>query len=233
MNFTPKFPWFPYVEIYINRNRLFRHIKRSTPWFSGRLLDVGCGHMPYREYILQHGKVDEYIGMDLENSSIYNVVKPDIYWDGYSMPVADASMDSILITEVLEHCPYPALILKETARVLKPGGKVVFSVPFLWYLHESPWDFYRYTPYAIQMLFKDAGFALPVLETFGDSDLALLHFYLIWLKKSKLPKFIRFGIYLITLPFILLFLALAGKKNCTEFKDGQIFIGIVGIAEKL
>lgn len=230
--FTPKIPWFPYVEMYIIRNKIWGHIKRSAPYFSGKLLDVGSGHMPYKSYIMECTGVQEYISMDLENSEIYGMIKPDIYWDGYKIPLPDASIDSVLITEVLEHCPEPALVLAEVQRVLKPEGKVIFSVPFIWYLHESPWDFYRYTPYAIQRLFKNAGISLPVLETYGDSDLAFLHFYFIWLKKGKLPKFIRFGIYLLTLPISLLCLVLANKKNTSNFKDGHIYIGTVGIGSK-
>ena len=199
---------------------------------SGRLLDVGSGHMPYKPEIMANSGVTEYIGMDLENSEFYDVVKPDIYWDGYAIPLEDKTIDTVLLTEVLEHCPEPAKVLAEIFRVLKPGGKLVFSVPFIWYLHESPYDFYRYTPYAIERLFKTAGFGFDILETYGDSDLAFLHSYLIWLKRGKLPKPVRFIIYLLTLPFILLFLGISNKKNESNFSDRQIFIGIVGIATR-
>ncbi|ODT48677.1 MAG: hypothetical protein ABS68_14325 [Niastella sp. SCN 39-18] len=54
----------------------------------------------------------------------------------------------------------------------------------------------------------------------------------IWLKKGALPKVIRFAIYLLSLPFIFLFLALAKKTSRTEFREGQMYIGTVGIARK-
>ena len=231
-NFTPKFPWFPNIEIFINRKKILEHIEQSFQHFSGTLLDVGSGHMPYKELILKNTGVDKYIGMDLSDSDIYNKIKPDIYWDGYTIPLEDNSIDSILLTEVLEHCPYPSKTLAEISRVVKPGGKVIFSVPFLWYLHESPYDFYRYTPYAIKMLFNDAGFSMASLETYGGTHLSFLHFYFIWLKKSSFPKVLRFVIYLLTLPFILLALAIINKKNNSDFKNGQIYIGLVGVAEK-
>ncbi len=232
MGFTPRFPWFPHVEIFITRNQLFKHIKKSIPFFKGKLLDVGCGVMPYRDFIKQNASIDEYVGMDLPNSSVYKDIQPDLLWDGFDIPLPENSVDSVLLTEVLEHCPEPKLVLKDIHRVLKQNGTVIFSVPFIWYLHESPWDFYRYTPFAINKMFEENGFAFEMLETYGSNDLSFLHSYLIWLKKGALPKFIRFGIYLLSLPLILLFLAFAKGKNQTEFKDGQIFIGIVGVAKK-
>lgn len=231
-HFTPKFPWYPNVEIYIPRKSLFKHIQNSIPYFKGKLLDVGCGVMPYRDFINKNASLDQYIGMDLRNSEVYTTVQPDIFWDGYTIPLEDNSVDTVLLTEVLEHCPEPEKVLQDINRVLKPGGHVIFSVPFIWYLHESPWDFYRYTPYAIRRLFGENHFSLERLETYGNKDLAFLHTYLIWLKKGGLPKFIRFGIYLLTLPLILLCLALSKKKTVSTFSDGQIFVGITGVARK-
>jgi SAM-dependent methyltransferase len=218
--------------MYVPKTSIHKHIIKSMPYFSGTMLDVGCGYMPYKKLILEQSAAKQYLGMDLDNSAIYTETNPDILWDGYTIPLADGMIDSVMITEVLEHCPYPAIVLKEVARVLKPKGKIVFSVPFLWPLHESPWDLYRYTPFAIEALFKDAGLAVPVLETYGSNDRAMLHCYMIWLKKSRLPKVIRFLIYLFTLPFLLLFLMLTNIPNSCEHKDGKMFVGIVGIGEK-
>lgn len=233
MSFTPKFPWFPHVDIFITRNHLFKHIKSSLPFFKGKLLDVGCGVMPYRDFIKSKATLTDYIGMDLPNSEVYKGIEPDLLWDGFNIPLEEGTIDSILLTEVLEHCPEPKLVLKDIHRVLKQDGSLIFSVPFIWYLHESPWDFYRYTPFAVKKMFEESGFAFEVLETYGSNDLAFLHSYLIWLKKSALPKWLRFAIYLLTLPHILLFLVFANGRNRSTFKDGQIFIGIVGVAKKI
>jgi SAM-dependent methyltransferase len=232
MNFTPSFPWFPNIEIYIIRNSIFGHIQKSIPHCKGKLLDVGCGIMPYRDYIKKESAIEEYISMDLPDSDVYKTVKPDLIWDGYHIPLGDASVDTILLTEVLEHCPEPAKVLAEVNRVLKPGGNIIFSVPFIWYLHETPWDFYRYTPYAIRKLFEDQQLSMTRLETYGNKDRAFLHTYFMWLKRGGLPKILRFGIYLLSLPFILLCLALSSKRTETEFKEGHIFVGITGVATK-
>jgi len=233
MPFTPRFPWFPYVDIYITRNKLLQHIIRSIPFAKGRLLDVGCGTMPYKNLVLSNNEVTQYIGMDLKVSDVYAHITPDLYWDGYTIPLADETVETVLLTEVLEHCPEPDKVLSEVKRVLRPGGRIIFSVPFIWYLHEVPWDFYRYTPLAMQRLFGNLGLKFDVLETYGGATLSLLHTYLIWLKRNSLPKPLRFALYLATLPGILIALALRiGRKNSTQFKDGHLFIGIVGIATK-
>lgn len=232
MAFTPKFPWFPNVDIFFIRFFLMKHMHRSCSFFEGKMLDIGCGVKPYKDLILNNSKTREYIGMDLAASEIYTDTNPEILWDGYNIPLADKAIDSALITEVLEHCPEPVKVLTEVNRVLKPGAPVSFSVPFLWYLHETPWDFYRYTPFALKRIFEESGFELEILETYGSNDLAFLHTYFIWLKKGALPKLIRFAIYLLSLPFILLFLALAKKTSRTEFREGQMYIGTVGIARK-
>lgn len=232
MAFTPKFPWFPNVEIFIPRNKIFKHIQQSIPYCKGRLLDLGCGLMPYRQYIQEHSSIEQYIGMDLEQSEVYQTIVPDMYWDGYHIPLADNSIDTILLTEVLEHCPEPLVILEEAKRVLKPCGKIILSVPFIWYLHESPWDFYRYTPFAIKRMLEKTELGIDYVKTYGSNDLSFLHCYLIWLKKGSLPKFIRFGIYLLSLPFILFALFISSKKDRQEHKDGQFFIGTLGMAFK-
>lgn len=230
--FTPRFPWFPHINIFMIRNKIYDHVQVSSKSFSGTVLDVGCGHMPYKSLVLSNIAVQEYIGMDLEHSEIYNQVNADLYWDGASIPLADASVDAILLTEVLEHCPDPLHVLNETYRVLKPGGIIVFSVPFLWYLHETPYDFYRYTPYAIDKMLCDTGYKDIELETYGNGRYAFLHVYFIWLKRGSWPKFFRFIIYLVSLPFILFLLNGYKKANNSRFGDGQMFIGIIGAARK-
>ena len=188
--------------------------------------------MPYKELIMNNPKVEKYLGMDLENSDIYNQIQPDIYWDGYNIPLPDNSVNCVMLTEVLEHCPDPDKVLKEANRVLKSEGKIIFSVPFIWYLHETPYDFYRYTPFALNHILTDTGYVDIDLETYGNNRFALLHVYLIWLKRGGAPKIFRFLMYLVTLPFILL--ALVNYKNSKKksFINGQLYIGIIGSARK-
>ena len=54
------------------------------------------------------------------------------------MPLENNQYDSAILLEVLEHCEHPELVIKEALRVLKPGGKLLFSVPFVWFYHDVP-----------------------------------------------------------------------------------------------
>ena len=78
--------------------------------------------------------------------------------DLHDLPVDSGSFDVVLCTEVLEHVSRPENVLAEMARVLRPGGELVATVPFVMELHEEPNDFYRYTPHALTELLGRAGF---------------------------------------------------------------------------
>ena len=95
-------------------------------------------------------RVEKYIGLDLKDN-IYQ--KPDVEWDGRTIPLADNSIDCALAMEVLEHCPEPEVVLREALRVLKPGSSLFLTVPFVWPLHDVPHDEYRYTPFALSDTF--------------------------------------------------------------------------------
>lgn len=70
---------------------------------------------------------------------------PDIVADGTLLPVKEKCFDVVICTEVLEHVPYPHQILAEIARVLKSGGNLLLTAPFLYHIHAHPYDYGRYT----------------------------------------------------------------------------------------
>lgn len=126
-------------------------------YLNGRLLDIGCGEK--KKKFLLGDCVEEYVGLD-HKDSLHNLSTVDIIGTAYDMPVPDNSFDSILCTAVLEHLEQPLLALKESFRVLKPNGHALYTVPLFWHLHEEPRDFYRYTKYGLEHLFKEAGFEI-------------------------------------------------------------------------
>ena len=83
----------------------------------------------------------------------------DLYGAADSIPAGDSSFDVVLCTQVLEHVPQPRDALQEFRRVLRSGGSLIATVPFLWEEHEVPFDYYRYTRYGIEHLVQSAGFA--------------------------------------------------------------------------
>ena len=141
-----------------------QHMRQFLPTLSGKVLDVGCGQSPYRHLL---GPDAQYQGIDFEGSSHfeYEAENDVTYFDGRRIPFEDGSIDHVLCTEVLEHCPDPALLVEEMHRVLRPGGTGVVTVPWSARYHYIPHDYFRYTPSMLAILFKD--FAKAEVEARG------------------------------------------------------------------
>lgn len=123
----------------------------------GRLLDVGCGTKPYEALFPGWA----FVGIDVAMSGRPSEQKsPDAWFDGRTIPYQDAEFDCVLCTEVLEHAEDPVGLTQEMFRVLRPGGEALVSVPFMWGIHEAPYDFRRYSPEGIRVLLEEAGFVV-------------------------------------------------------------------------
>ena len=113
------------LESYIVRSEIYKAVSNVMPLFSGKILDSGCGSMPYKNIILSNNdKVTNYIGLDIESGLNYENVNADFLWDGSIMPFEDSSFDVVISTEVMEHVPDPDSYLMEVKRVLKRDGKL-------------------------------------------------------------------------------------------------------------
>lgn len=129
-------------------------VARATPP-RARVLDVGAGDAPYRE-LFAHA---EYETSDWSASPHEGAAQADIVAGAEALPVGDGTYDVVLLTQVLEHVPRPADVLRELHRVLRPGGRIHLTAPMVWEVHEAPYDFFRYTEHGLAALLADAGFA--------------------------------------------------------------------------
>jgi 2-polyprenyl-3-methyl-5-hydroxy-6-metoxy-1,4-benzoquinol methylase len=201
----------------------------------GILLDVGCGQMPYKQLLMEGGAVSNYIGLDLENNPIHNNT-PDILWNGKEIPLADNSVDSVLLTEVLEHVPEPTELLWEIHRVIKPGGKIFGTVPFLFNLHEVPYDFYRYTPFALERFAERTGFRIIKIEYLGGWDASLAQMIGMWLRSAKMTRISRaiFNVFLYPLYLWLISKEnkLADNTDHSDFRNWPMITGLCFVFEK-
>ena len=162
------------LDIYIGRRSIRNAIKSNSIHFKGDLLDFGCGKMPYREFIFSLSEITSYTGLDIEDALDYGKqIKPDLIWDGKTIPVIGGKFDTIIATEVFEHIFSPMDALKEINRVLKKGGRLFFTVPFLWNLHEIPHDAYRYTTFSLEKLLNNAGFESISINAYGGWHLSM------------------------------------------------------------
>lgn len=107
-------------------------------------LDIGCGEQPYNHLF------PNSIHVDYDNTR-----KPDVVADIHHLEqFEDNTFECILCTEVLEHCYAPWIAADELFRVLKPGGLLLLSTRFIYPLHDTPTDYYRYTKYGLQQIFR-------------------------------------------------------------------------------
>ena len=143
------------------------------------ILDVGAGDAPYRE-LFSH---TNYVTCDWEKSTYEPDRPPDIVAPAHRIPLEDASLDAILSTQVLEHVSEPWGVIAEFRRLLKSGGRLWMTAPLVWYLHEQPYDFYRYTPHGLRFLLERGGFSEIEIAPMNDafSTLAQLVSHLGWM----------------------------------------------------
>lgn len=123
------------------------------------VLDAGSGDAPYKS-LFQHA---QYESADFE--VVNKTYAPSTYvCDLKSIPVEDCRFDFIIFNQVMEHLPEPQIVLVELYRVLKVGGKMIYTGPLFYEEHEQPYDFYRYTQFGLRHLFNSAGFVIDRLD---------------------------------------------------------------------
>jgi len=120
-------------------------------WITGRVLDAGAGRLTYTDRL--SSKAERVVSFD--RFRVRDGL--DTIGDLAGMPFSTGSFDSIFCSQVLEHVPEPLRVLSEFARILRPGGVLVLSVPHLAHLHNEPHDYFRYTEFGLRHLLKEAG----------------------------------------------------------------------------
>jgi SAM-dependent methyltransferase len=145
-----------------SRTYLHRFLARAgeTVAAGERVLDAGAGRAPYRK-LFAHAAYETADFLAVKGKKY---AEPDYVCDLASIPVEDARFDHVLLTQVLEHLPDPAIVLAELHRVLKPGGTLWLTAPLFYAEHEKPYDFYRYTQFGLRHLLDTAGFDVREVE---------------------------------------------------------------------
>lgn len=133
-----------------------RAFTANRDFIRGRVLDMGCGTCPYKEDILQ--TASSYTGIDWENSC-HTSKNVDLFADlNEKLPFGDETAETVVAFQVLEHLKEPASFIAECYRILGNGGTILVTVPFMWRLHEQPYDYYRFTEYGLRFIFEKSGF---------------------------------------------------------------------------
>ena len=109
--------------------------------------------------IVQHGGLTDYVENILDRKRIGN------------------HYESVLLLNVLEHTPYPLKMLIEIYRILKVGGYLIISVPFLCPKHDMPHDYWRFTDDGLKSICERAGFKTKFVEFYYECGNKSLWYY--------------------------------------------------------
>lgn len=155
----------PFLRTPLHPQWLLGRAGALGPWVAmhahGVVLDIGCADR-WIERLLPTGT--RYVGVDYwETGKNLYKAQPDIYADAAMLPLATESCDCVVLLEVLEHIRNPQAALHEIARVLRPGGKLLLSIPFLYPTHDAPHDYQRLTHHGLDRDLENAG--LQVIST--------------------------------------------------------------------
>ncbi|NQT68890.1 MAG: methyltransferase domain-containing protein [Desulfobacteraceae bacterium] len=165
-------------------------LKSPAPfkWFGkDNVLKRICDNITAEGLYLDIGGVGRFHPRIL-NINISPSADTDLVCEGQCLPFDDDSVDGIFILLVLEHVPDPQAITKEISRVLKPGGFVFATLPFLQVMHANPRDYYRFTPDGIRELFTGLN-ELELKIASGPTGT------LLWILKAYIALFFPFSNY--------------------------------------
>jgi SAM-dependent methyltransferase len=119
-----------------------------------RVLDAGAGEGNYRSHFTKQ----RYCGLDLGvGDTHWDYTKLDVLGDLSALPFPSGTFDACLNIVTLEHVRNPARVIRELARTLRPGGRILLIAPHEWEEHQQPHDYYRYTRYGLEYLLTGSG----------------------------------------------------------------------------
>lgn len=194
--------------------------------YGGRVLDVGCGDKPYRAWF---GAVSEYVGIDVAPGPAVDIVVTQ----GEPWPLPDGHYDVVLSTQVIEHVDNLEFALAQITRVLKPGGLVILSFPFLYNVHGAPFDYRRFTHYGAGKLLP--GYEILHLETQGGIGSTLVILLLNWidaaLSGSAIPRILK-GLLLPVFVVLSLLLNLIGLALDAIDRTASFYSNVLLVVRK-
>lgn len=204
---------------------IWADLSYELPKIQGTVLDVGCGLQPFRRLFTRRVK---YIGLDtIDSKAHFGYEAPDtLYFSGDIWPVKNKTADFILCTETLEHIPEPAVFLKEAHRTLKPGGRILLTVPFCARWHFIPYDYWRHTPSGLARLLEGVGFTGVCVHARGNQLTVACYKVMAFIFTLLFPTKAHFlgknGSRLLGVLTIPLLVATAALANLTKGIDGMV-----------
>jgi ubiquinone/menaquinone biosynthesis C-methylase UbiE len=179
-------------------------IKYSPKYLKGNLIDIGCGRMQYKSKIKKY--ISSYTSLDHPNiSKLYKKgEKVDIIADAHKIPVKDKTYDSALMLQVLEYMENPPKVLSEVSRIMKKNSYLILTCPFLYPIHDYPFDRYRFTDIELKDLLQKEKFKVTkIIAQGGFIEFWIQSFLVYWFKTAKNLKFVGI-LMLVPAPFMII-----------------------------
>lgn len=138
----------------------------------GQVLDIGCAD----RWVAPHlAPGCDYLALDYPPTGRLYAARPHLHASAAALPLIDRSADTVLLIEVAEHLAEPARAFAEIARVLRPGGRMLFTVPFLYPVHDAPHDYQRWTSHGLRFALARAGLEVDsIVPTHHSAESAAL-----------------------------------------------------------
>ena len=193
----------------------------------GRLLDLGCGQVPL--YLAYKDFVEDITCVDWDHSFHENIHLDYTCDLTKTLPFANGSFDTIILSDVLEHIPNPDLLWNEIYRILAVNGVIIMNVPFFYMLHERPYDYFRYTEFMLRRFVEASNLDLVLIDCIGGSLEVLADFCA---KHLRFIPLIGECIALIVQHIVLLFSKTDWGKNLSNISGIAFPFGYFLIAEK-
>jgi len=151
-------------DILVNKIKLF--LKKYPRFFSfiftifnmgfvGKNAKKAIKEIGNDKIILNLGSGMKKVRNDVINVDFYPFQNVDVVADISNLPFVDNSVDAVINEFVLEHVKNPEVIVREIYRILKLGGILYITIPFVASFHSSPSDYYRWTKHGLLEMLKD------------------------------------------------------------------------------
>ncbi len=131
-----------------------------------KVLDFGCGERPFDSFFAKFSA--QTVACDLQQNQ-FGTVDVVLTPETYRLPFDSGAFDVVCLFDVLEHVKDDLALMSELCRIVKDGGLLLLSVPFMYRFHEIPHDYRRYTPTGLKYLLTRSGFDVQEIQPMGST----------------------------------------------------------------
>ena len=195
----------------------------------GKVLDVGCGDCALKKELAAGV---EYVGMDSHSREGVDVVG-----DVHAIPFGNESFDSVMCTSVLEHVKDMDRVMNEMWRVLKPGGKILITIPFIHHYHKDPEDYQRLSHVGLSTLLEKTGFVdVSTHINYGVYSVVEYTFFCVLVHARREGLFVKkwylFPYYVVVAGFFFFFKLINYLIGSLQEHDTSMYVGVAAVATK-